>query len=113
MQPQPQILDPAGAREESGSEPPEPEAPKFEASKSEAAGEDPVRRARDRLTRAVALLEAAAQGADARCQDRLRDLKAVRAEADSLRESQSGLAERLSAVIDRLRSILGDQGRSR
>jgi hypothetical protein len=84
-----------------------------EASKSEAAGEEPVRRARDRLARAVALLEAAAESADVRCQDRLRDLKAVRAEADALRESQSGLAERLSAVIDRLRGILGDQGRNR
>jgi TPP-dependent pyruvate/acetoin dehydrogenase alpha subunit len=84
-----------------------------EASESEAAGEDPVWRARDRLARAVALLEEAAKSADARCQDRLHDLNAVRAEADSLRESQSGLAERLSAVIDRLRSILGDQGRGR
>jgi FtsZ-binding cell division protein ZapB len=72
-----------------------------------------VRRARDRLARAVALLEAAAKSADARCQDRLHDLNAVRAEADSLRESQSGLAERLSSVIERLRDILGDQGRSR
>lgn len=84
-----------------------------EASESEAAGEDPMRRARDRLARAVALLEAAAERADARCQDRLHDLNAVRAEADSLRESQSGLAERLGLVIDRLRDILGDQDSSR
>jgi hypothetical protein len=72
-----------------------------------------VRRARDRLARAVALLEAAAESADARCQDRLHDLNAVRAEADLLRESQSGLAERLGEVIDRLHGILGDQGPTR
>jgi TPP-dependent pyruvate/acetoin dehydrogenase alpha subunit len=84
-----------------------------EASESDAAGEDPVRRARDRLARAVALLEAAAKSADARCKDRLHDLNTVRAEADSLRENQSGLAERLSSIIDRLRDILGDQSPSR
>ena len=84
-----------------------------EASESEPPGEDPVRRARGRLAQAVALLEAAAKSADARCKDRLHDLNAVRAEADSLRENQSALAESLGAVIDRLRDILGDQDASR
>jgi FtsZ-binding cell division protein ZapB len=67
-----------------------------------------VQRAQERLFHALARLEEAAAGADARHQQRLRELQAVRAEADALREQQNALADRVAAAIGRLRSILGE-----
>ncbi len=79
-----------------------------EARDIDASGSDPVWRARDRLARAVALLEEAAVGLEARCRQQQQELDAARAEAEALRESQDALAERLDAAIVRLRSIVGE-----
>lgn len=95
MQPQPHLhlYDRAGEPQASG-----PGAPSG----------DPVRRARDRLARAVTMLEGAAESVDARCRRQQREVDAARAEAEALRESQSALAKRLDAAIGRLRGILGE-----
>lgn len=75
---------------------------------SDALGADPVWRARDRLVRAVAMLEEAALALEARCRQQQQELDAARAEAEALRKSQDVLAERLDAAIVRLRSIVGE-----
>jgi chromosome segregation ATPase len=103
MQPQHQMRDRDGAPES-----PELEASEAEASGVEASGDDPVRRARDRLACAVAALEDAAERVDARCRKQQHEVDAARAEAEALRESRDALAERLGAAIVRLRGILGE-----
>jgi hypothetical protein len=79
-----------------------------QASGPEARGEKSVRRARERLERAVATLKDAAESADARYRKMLFERNAARAEAERLRESQKALAERLGSAIERLRGVLGE-----
>jgi small-conductance mechanosensitive channel len=116
--PQPQQCDRAGepyAPEFKGRRPeaperetPELEAPELEAPEQEILSGDLVQQARDRLARAVAALEDAAESVDARSRRQQRELDEARAEAEALRASQNALSARLDAAIERLRVILGE-----